>query len=136
MASCGDDAAHAAFGVFYIALVSWDYVDMKVVNGLPGPMANVDADVIAIGIVFFFDYFLPGFDKPPELIALLVVNVKVVGEVAVGDDEKVTVVDRVSVPSCEAEFAGYHYPFRVLFTKSTGFLIRAHGKNRRKTRLD
>ena len=106
MASCGDDAAHAAFGVFYIALVSWDYVNMKVVNGLSGPMANVDADVIAIGAMFFFDYFLPGLDKSPELVAFLVVNVEIVGKVAVGDDEKVTVVDWVSVPGGETEFAG------------------------------
>ena len=47
--------ADTALGIFHIALVTGNNVDVQMINGLAGPFANVDADIVAVRFMFDID---------------------------------------------------------------------------------
>ncbi len=78
-------------------------MDMQVMNGLPGPLADVDADIVTIGVVFFLDNIPPPGNQRPEFFAFVFPRFKIIGEMPIGDDEKMTLTDRVAIPCGKAE---------------------------------
>jgi len=76
---------------------------MKVEDGLPSRLANIDADVVAVRLLERIQMLLGLFDHVPEGLAFLGGGVEVVGDVALGDDEDVAFGHGEDVPFGETE---------------------------------
>ena len=97
----GDDVADAASGVVDVVLVAGDEVDVEVGDGLARGLADVDADVEAVGAVAGEDGLSGEGEGGGELGLLLGGGVEPGGDVAAGDEKGVAVAHGEGVPEGE-----------------------------------
>jgi len=116
----GDDVADAAAGVGHVAFVARDEVEVEVEDGLASGPSDVQADVVAVGVVAVGHEVAGPVEGGEDGRALLVARVEPGGDVAPGDDEEMAgghgegvpegasalVFEGDAVPGWEAEGAG------------------------------
>lgn len=114
----GYHAAYSAFGVFDITFVAGDKVHVDVEDGLSCCGADVDANVVAVGVVALVQCLLYGLQHKVHVGTLGGGEVEVTGNMTLGYDESVPGRNRVSVVKGDACgcFANY-LSFFVYVTK-------------------
>ena len=93
-------ASNTTFGIRNITLISGDYVHVAMEDGLPGGLANVDADVVAVGVKTLVNLLPDILQHDVHGLALVVGEVEVGSDVPLGDDERMTRGDRITVVEC------------------------------------
>lgn len=99
--------------IFDVVLVSRDQMNVKVRDGLAGGLADVDADVEAVGEVFGRDGFFGDRERAQKLALFLPRSVEPRGDVALRDDESVAITDGVGVPEAENVLASVEHAFGI-----------------------
>ena len=123
-----DDTTYPAFRVFHVALVAGNDMDVQMGNRLSGPGSDVDADIVAVGVMLFVGHFLSFGDQSPQFFAFLIGDIEVIGKMPIRDDEKVPLVGRMSVSGGEAVFPlDHNATSRFGYAKSTLFAFGDHG---------
>ncbi len=108
VALAGDDVPHTATGVGDVVLVARDQVDVEMEDGLPRGFADVDADVVAVGVVAAGDQVSAAIEAGGDCRALVGGGVEPGRDVPARNDEEVARVHREGVPEGprEAVFEG------------------------------
>ena len=90
-------ASNTAFGIGHVAFVSGDDVHVAMEDGLPGGLANVDTDVVAVGVKTLVNLLPDILQHDVHGLALVVGQVEVGSDVPLGDDERMTGRDGIAV---------------------------------------
>jgi hypothetical protein len=93
-----NDMAHAAAWIEYVAFVPGNHMHMQMWNCLSRRVTDVNADVVAGGVVAGFDGVAGGFDSCSEGGVFCVGCLEPIGHMAIGDDQGVAVGHREAVP--------------------------------------
>jgi hypothetical protein len=93
-----NDVAHAAAGVGDVSPVPRDEVDVEVEDGLASGLADVDADVEAVGVVATRQEIPGTVDGCGDRCLLVLARVEPGRDVPSGDDEEMAFADREGVP--------------------------------------
>jgi hypothetical protein len=94
----GDDMPYAATWIRHVADVARNDVDMQVEYGLTRGWADVDADVVAVGLVLRLNHRLGHFDGAHQLALFVQIRLKPVGDMPPGDQQRVTGRDWKGIP--------------------------------------
>ncbi len=81
---------------------------MHVGNGLPGVVADVDADVIAVRLVLFVNHCFGPVHQRPKLGLFRIRGIKITGYMAVGNDQGMTGIHGIAVPTDKGQFTFDH----------------------------
>ena len=93
-------AANTALGVGYVALVSWDDVHVAVEDRLPRSLANIDADVVAIGVVTLVNLLHHIFLHHIHRLLFMVCQVSIGSHVTLRNNQRMTGRYRITIVEC------------------------------------
>jgi hypothetical protein len=119
----GDDASYPTPGIFHIALVTRNDVDMQVMDGLACGCSDIDTDIVTIGVILFVtDLFGPG-NKSPEVHQFFIVDIEITGKMTIGNDQEMPLAGRMAIPGSEAILTlDNQAPARLVYTKTALFI--------------
>ena len=121
----GDNASYPALRIFHITLVSRNDMDMQVSDGLTCGSANIDPDIVAIGVVLVVTDLLAFRNQPPQIHKFLIIDVKITGEMAVRNNQEMSFAGGMTIPGSESILAlNNQAPARFLYTETAVFTCR------------
>ena len=93
----GNHTTHSAFGIGHITFVSGDNMHVAMEYGLASSFAYVNSDIISIGMETLINFLLHILQHNVHGLALMVRQIKVGGDVPLGDDKRMTGRDGIAV---------------------------------------
>ncbi len=116
----GKDVADAAPGIADVSSIARNEVDVKVGDGLASRLADVDAEVEAVGAVPGEDGLAGDGESRDELRLLLAGGVEPAGHVSSGHEKGVALARRESVPEAEDQASAVEDELRVGLAEGAG----------------
>ena len=93
-----DDVSDTAARIRDITAVAWDEVDVQVGDGLTGSGPDVDADVVALGLVLGFDMGFGDFQGTCECLLFFTRGIEPGGDMPSRDDQQMAGTYREPIP--------------------------------------
>lgn len=93
----GNHATHPAFGIGHVALVSGNKMHVTMKDRLASGFAYVNTDIISIGMETLVNLLSDILQHDVHGLALMVRQIKVGGDVPLGDDKRMTGRDGIAV---------------------------------------
>ncbi len=118
-----NNAAHAALGIFHVAAIAWDDVDVDVRDRLSGSRADVDTDIIAVGFKLLVELPLHAVNQLPDSCLFRRGSVEIALYVAMRYHQAMTRTDRILVVTHERQLI-FNYDSWFPAKRAIGMFVR------------